>query len=482
MNLYREHKLHSGPGGPVVKKKKQAIAIQLSMARKEGHHIPVKGSFQQGGTAQETGKYLVHEGEKVLPKPEPDRSSLIDPNTGEWPGTYSRERQSDLPPGDNVRDVKHLGSPAHYTLIGDVWHPELKHRTAPPVKGSFAEGGLVPETGNYQVHQGEQVKKPVYGRNPVRLEDTGLAAASKRQPFESDPKFNPPPRGNVSPLTANLKRVPPTGWGRSSGQSSSGPTEDAQRSAQEKDIAARTNQAQHDEWNRAMHQKEDFGGAMGHGRPSDMLGQPPQPRDIPPAGNDPHYAVAGLKGNVAQRMHEQGERAAGLVKGSFQEGGTVPSTGNYEAHAGEQLIPPERASAPAATTSIQDSPKGGMAGLLGKVAAAYGVPSGGSVGSRIAAAYTGAGKSGISGGGTGGDTTSDKGSLLSGGGKMTQYNEARSAVGAPLSRSSSNFDSPPASYKRGGTIPRTGIYRLHQGETVIPKSLAERYREMKKHA
>jgi hypothetical protein len=38
--LYREHKLHSGPGGPIVKKKSQAIAIQISLARKEGHHIP----------------------------------------------------------------------------------------------------------------------------------------------------------------------------------------------------------------------------------------------------------------------------------------------------------------------------------------------------------------------------------------------------------------------------------------------------------
>jgi hypothetical protein len=34
--------LHSGRGGPIVKKKKQAIAIQLSYARKEGHDIPEK--------------------------------------------------------------------------------------------------------------------------------------------------------------------------------------------------------------------------------------------------------------------------------------------------------------------------------------------------------------------------------------------------------------------------------------------------------
>lgn len=40
MRLYREHKLHSGPGGPIVENPKQATAIQIQMARKEGHHIP----------------------------------------------------------------------------------------------------------------------------------------------------------------------------------------------------------------------------------------------------------------------------------------------------------------------------------------------------------------------------------------------------------------------------------------------------------
>ncbi len=34
--------LHSGPGGPIVKKKKQAKAIYLSYLRKEGHDIPEK--------------------------------------------------------------------------------------------------------------------------------------------------------------------------------------------------------------------------------------------------------------------------------------------------------------------------------------------------------------------------------------------------------------------------------------------------------
>ena len=36
MRLFKEHDLHSGKGGPVVKDPKQAKAIQLSYLRKEG--------------------------------------------------------------------------------------------------------------------------------------------------------------------------------------------------------------------------------------------------------------------------------------------------------------------------------------------------------------------------------------------------------------------------------------------------------------
>jgi hypothetical protein len=36
MSDFRAGHLHSGPGGPIVKKKKQAKAIQLSYLRKEG--------------------------------------------------------------------------------------------------------------------------------------------------------------------------------------------------------------------------------------------------------------------------------------------------------------------------------------------------------------------------------------------------------------------------------------------------------------
>lgn len=330
MNLYRQHKLHSGPGGPIVQKKKQATAIQISMARKEGHHIPVKGSFQQGGLVPETGNYQVHQGEHVVL----DDSGM--------------ERQ----------------------------RPLFSKRVVPPG----------------------------YGGSPD-VED-------RRQPW-------------------NVSRV---------GSIESG--EDVQRRAQEKDIAARTNQAQHDEWNAAMR----HGRTAIPKRSGDMLGQPLVPEDTPPGTNDPHYAVEGLKGSVAQRMREQGERAAG-IRGSFQEGGTAQQTGDYKVHQGEELVPPEieGMGRPGGTAPGQAAP--GMTPDMG---------------------------------GTG--TTSVPGPQKPKGEEEPGHSHElwkpmAANVSAPLSRSSSNFDAPAASYKRGGTIPRTGIYRLHEGETVIPKSLAQQYRK-----
>jgi hypothetical protein len=52
MKLYREHKLHSGRGGKIVRSKKQAKAILLSYLRKEGQ-IPArtKKGKKKGKTA-----------------------------------------------------------------------------------------------------------------------------------------------------------------------------------------------------------------------------------------------------------------------------------------------------------------------------------------------------------------------------------------------------------------------------------------------
>jgi Family of unknown function (DUF6496) len=299
MSLYRQHKLHSGPGGPVVKKKKQAVAIQISMARKEGHDIP---------------------------KP----------------------------------------------------------------KGSFQQGGMVPETGDYKVHQGEQVAPPRYGRQAVRLEDTGLQAQqplpeitirSAPSMHRNFPEHEPVFRHGGAPVPPQRRELVPS---------------EPEPSAQAQDIATRTRGAQEQAYQTAMHAR------------------PGQDRTVP-GKNDPVYAIRGLQGHVAQRMHEQG------VRGSFDEGGTVQQTGNYEAHAGEELVPPVRASAPGPTTSIQDVAKRKPGG---------------------------------------GDRPNP------------QLEQAQAAVAAPLQRV--------PGFRGGGTIPRTGIYRLHAGEHVIPASLAKRYREMKR--
>ncbi len=42
MHEMKRGKLHSGPGGPKVKSRKQAIAIGLSKAKKKGAKVPRK--------------------------------------------------------------------------------------------------------------------------------------------------------------------------------------------------------------------------------------------------------------------------------------------------------------------------------------------------------------------------------------------------------------------------------------------------------
>jgi Family of unknown function (DUF6496) len=160
MRLYREHKLHSGPGGPVVKKKAQATAIQISMARKEGHHIPKpKGSFQHGGTVPSTGSYQVHKGEELVPSPQAQdiAARTRAAESGEWRAAMRQPHA----PYDITGGPRPIGDP-HYAvegLKGNV--AERMHQQG--VKGSFQQGGLVPEEGNYQVHEGEGIVPPPGG-------------------------------------------------------------------------------------------------------------------------------------------------------------------------------------------------------------------------------------------------------------------------------------------------------------------------------
>jgi len=132
MKDFKAGTLHSGPGGKIVKSKKQARAIQLSYARKEGHDIPeVKGSFQDGGLVPETGKYKLHEGERVIPvttRSEDLFDKKVVPRDGGQPS-----------PGYHAPKMR----PDAGGALGS--------------RGSFKHGGIVPKTGIYKVHRGEEV-------------------------------------------------------------------------------------------------------------------------------------------------------------------------------------------------------------------------------------------------------------------------------------------------------------------------------------
>lgn len=169
--LYRQHKLHSGPGGPIVKTKKQATAIQISMARREGHDIPeVKGSFQQGGLVPESGAYQLHQGEAVTP-PGFYSGATAGPTPRDF---YAGAHAQPLPPPPGMESPEPsmappLGAPTpgpappaqKPSEAGrkNPWLGEMRANVNAPlhVVQGFQHGGLVPETGIYQLHEGEQV-------------------------------------------------------------------------------------------------------------------------------------------------------------------------------------------------------------------------------------------------------------------------------------------------------------------------------------
>lgn len=194
MRLYREHKLHSGPGGPIVKKKKQATAIQISMARKEGHDIPKpKGSFQHGGTVPETGPYRVHQGEYITPYASkvpgnyPQSRDIEDRR--QWQDIAGRTRAAEEgavrasikqstkeAPWENLLSGPSPTNPQYAVegLKGSVAErmreqgeaATAKDRYTPgygglrPVRnisGSYKHGGTIPRTGIYRLHRGEHV-------------------------------------------------------------------------------------------------------------------------------------------------------------------------------------------------------------------------------------------------------------------------------------------------------------------------------------
>ncbi|MBA0089163.1 MAG: hypothetical protein HRJ53_29585 [Acidobacteria bacterium Pan2503] len=212
MSLFRQGKLHSGKGGPVVKNKKQATAIQISMARKEGHDIPeIKGSMQQGGLVPETGTYKLHEGERVVPVA--NRTAPVN--------LYDTKVQPlAAPPPARIP----AGSAPGY------------HQTKPPREaggvlggprslGSMQQGGIAPVTGPYTLHQGESVMAPgapsvwdenpsipytpaptISGGGPSRI---GYTRGAPGQPTANLPLPNVSPA--TPPITPQQKTVTPPG-------------------------------------------------------------------------------------------------------------------------------------------------------------------------------------------------------------------------------------------------------------------------------
>ncbi len=142
MPKWKAGTLHSGgPGGPVVKDQKQAVAIMLSEKRKaaEGKteyqpksaaHAHVRrlarpSSFADGGTVQQTGMALVHEGEKIKPAPS-NNSPIAMRNAAAWNapgGGYDQhvaqdpERERNFPPGTPVRGEGAKPAPAPMSAL-----------------------------------------------------------------------------------------------------------------------------------------------------------------------------------------------------------------------------------------------------------------------------------------------------------------------------------------------------------------------------
>jgi len=194
------------------------------------------------------------------------------------------------------------------------------------------------------------------------------------------------------------------------------PTDEELKRRQFEDIAARTRQAEAADWRSTMARAPSL-------VPWENLAGGP-------SKTDPRYAVQGLQENIAEQQRRQAASAMpptgaqsarigyGPIGGSFQQGGIVPSTGDYGVHKDEQVLP----ATDTAGTIPQQEQKKKMSFELG-----------------------------------------------GGGGGNPYLANMAANVNAPLHRVEG--------FKHGGRIPATGVYRLHRGERVLPKGLAQRYRE-----
>ena len=175
------------------------------------------------------------------------------------------------------------------------------------------------------------------------------------------------------------------------------PNEAERRRQQGQDIANRTRGAEESAWRGSLRQARSL--------------PPWENLTGGPSATDPGYAIQALQGRTADLMRQQAtlpnvRQGAIQPLGSFQQGGTVPETGPYLLHGGEETtVTPPMPAAPPRTSKFGINPGGG-------------------------------------------------------GGGNPMLAQMQQNVAAPLHRVEG--------FQTGGLVPETGKYTLHEGETVIP--------------
>lgn len=116
MEEFKKGTLHSGSSsGPIVKSKKQAKAIQINMAREEGHNIP---KMHSGGVVESSGIYNLQKGETVIPAPpmktmskSPEKHTGAAENMGDYGPDESSVARANAP----FRDLHKSGHDLNHT-------------------------------------------------------------------------------------------------------------------------------------------------------------------------------------------------------------------------------------------------------------------------------------------------------------------------------------------------------------------------------
>ena len=198
------------------------------------------------------------------------------------------------------------------------------------------------------------------------------------------------------------------------------------------------------------------------------------------------------KARYGVRSGEQRIDTSGMTKplGSFKYGtDSVPKTGPYKVHEGEAVIPKEKnALHEKMKASLGDSPSSAKPADLAAAQATPGTSTstGGATAKRNSGAATGGAVTITTSGSSSTDTSTTtgagagKGAAKSKGGDKAGkehppvYNISVDSTGrsgdAMDGSKPGEDDAEPKSFKKGTShVPKTGVYKLHEGEAVIPK-------------